>query len=161
MRRASVVLAALGALGLVAASRAAGAQTTGGRQARASVLSAIAISGSDLDFGTLLSTQTKTVAPPSGGRFLITTAANQPVSITYALPGSLSANVSVGSYQARVSFFNSTLLATAYTPPGLSGTQTVTSSTGDIYIWLGATISTTGAAPGTYSAPITLTVVYN
>ena len=125
------------------------------------VLTAITVTGTDLAFGSVLATQTKTVAPAAGGRFTLTMQANSPMTLTYGLPSSLGPNVSIGSWTALSGYTNNIVAATPVTTIGTTGTQTASSPTGEMYVWIGAQLSTTGAAAGTYSAPITLTVTYD
>ncbi len=137
------------------------AQSSGSMQVTGTVLSAITVTGTDLAFGVVLPTQTKTVAPAAGGKFVLTMQRNAPVSITYSVPSSLGPNVAIANWTGLASFFNNTFLATPVTVVGTGGTQNASSPTGALYIWVGARLSTTGAAAGSYSAPITLTVAYN
>ena len=85
---------------LVALPAAALRAQSGSAQMTATVMTAITISGSDLQFGTVLRTQTKTVAPAAGGRFVITLAPNTAVTIDYTLPSTLGPNVTLASWGA-------------------------------------------------------------
>lgn len=127
----------------------------------ASVLTAISISGSDLQFGSILRTQTKTVAPAAGGRFVITLAANTNVSIDYLLPSTLGPNVVLSGWGALYNTVNDPNSALFVPLFSNSGTYTASSPTGSMYIWIGATLTTTNAAVGSYSQPIRLTFTYN
>ena len=125
------------------------------------VLTAIAITGTDLRFGNVMATQSKTVAPAAGGRFDITLAANAPVSVDYDLPSSLGPQVAVGTWVALYNTVNDPASAQLVPISGASGTFNTSSATGQMYFWLGAQVTTTNAAPGSYSAPITFTLTYN
>jgi len=125
------------------------------------VLTAIAITGSDLRFGNVMTSQAKSVAPAAGGRFDITLAANAPVSVAYTLPSSLGPQVGVGGWVALYNTVNDPASAQTVPLSGASGTFNTASATGQMYFWLGATVTTSNAAPGSYSAPITFTLTYN
>jgi hypothetical protein len=139
------------------------AQSNGWFQISANVLQAITITGSDLAFGTILPTSTTIIAPAAAtaGRFTIAMQPNAQVTIGWSLPSALGPNLAVGGYQSRVGIFNSVALSVPFTPPSNSGTVTTSTATGNLFIWIGATLAATAAAPGFYTAPITLTVVYN
>jgi hypothetical protein len=139
---------------------AAGAQSNS-VQMTGTVLTAISISGSDLQFGTILRTQTKTVAPAAGGSFVITLAANTNVSIDYTLPSTLGPNVTLSNWGALYNTVNDPNSALFVPLLVTSGTYTTSSPTGTMYIWIGATLKTTNAAVGSYSQPIRLTFTYN
>ncbi len=137
------------------------AQTSAATAMTGTVLTAITVSGSDLAFGRLLRTQTKRVAAPAGGRFTITMASSTPVTINYALPSALGANVVLSAWQLLSNTLNDAANAQQVATPANNGSFTASTPTGTLYLWVGATVATTNAAIGTYSQPITLTVTYN
>jgi hypothetical protein len=138
-------------------------QSSGAVQMTGTVLQAITISGTDLRFGNMVATQTRTVAPSSAsaGRFVLTMQPNAAVSIGYQLPSTLGPNVAIDGWSALYNTVNSTASATAISLPASSGTYVWSTPTGQMYVWLGAQLRTTNAAPGVYSAPVRLTVSYN
>lgn len=139
------------------------AQANGSVAVTGTVLQAITITGTDLKFGNMLATQTRTVAPASAsaGRFILTMAANTSVTISYVLPTSLGTGITIGSWQALYNEVNSTGSAIAVPIGATTGSYAASTSTGQMYVWLGATLTTAGAAPGSYGAPVRLTVSYN
>ena len=157
MRLCPTVLAIL-ALALSAGPAVA---QSGSVTMQGTVLTAIAITGTDLRFGNVMATQAKTVAPAAGGRFDITLAANAPVSVAYTLPSSLGPQVAVGTWVAMYNTVNDPASAQLVPLSGSTGTFNTSSATGQMYFWLGARVTTTNAAPGSYSAPITFTLTYN
>ena len=159
MRPALCRLALAALLGGVA-SRPGTAQTSS-IPLTGTVLTAITVTGTDLAFGSVLATQTKTVPPATGGRFTLTMQANSPMTLTYGLPSSLGPSVTIGSWTALSGYSSNIAAASPVTTIGTTGMQTASSPTGEMYVWIGAQLTTTGAAAGTYSAPITLTVSYD
>jgi hypothetical protein len=137
-----------------------GAQTSGSINATATVLSALSVTGTDLAFGNVAPTQTKAVAAASGGTFTVTGSNSAPVSLSFTLPASLGPNVSIGTWTGLSNTVNDPGTASALTVSGAAQSRTLSSS-GSLYVWVGATLTTASATPGSYSAPVTLTVSYN
>ena len=158
MRRTLSLVVALAAVGVGSASAQG---TSGSINATAQVVAALTVNGTDLVFGNIAPTSFKTVAPASGGTFTVTGAASQPVSVSFALPANLgNAAVAIGSWTGLSNTSNTTAGAAARTPS--ASAQTLSRrGTGSLYRWVGATVTTTAASVGSYSAPVTLTVVYN
>jgi hypothetical protein len=136
------------------------AQTSGSINATATVLSALSVTGTDLAFGNVAPTQTKAVAAASGGTFNVTGSNLAPVSVSFTLPASLGANVNIGTWTGLSNIVNNSGTASSLTVSGAPQSLTL-SATGSLYLWIGATLSTAAATPGSYSAPVTLTVSYN
>ena len=158
MRRTLSLVVALAAVGVGSASAQG---TSGSFNATAQVVAALPVNGTDLVFGNIAPTSFKTVAPASGGTFTVTGAASQPVSVSFALPANLgNAAVAIGSWTGLSNTSNTTAGAAALTPSASAQTLSL-SGTGSLYLWVGATVTTTAASVGSYSAPVTLTVVYN
>ena len=155
--RALIVCLTLAAL----VPRPAPAQGSGSAVMTGTVLTAITISGSDLVFGNVLSTQSKRVTAAAGGRFVLTMAAATPVTIAYALPASLGPSVSLGSWELLSNTLNDPAGAQTIPVTAVNGSFTASTPTGTLYLWLGATVTTSNAGVGSYSRPITLTVTYN
>jgi hypothetical protein len=124
------------------------------------VLSALSVTGTDLAFGNVAPTQTKAVAAASGGTFTVTGSNSAPVSVGFTLPATLGANVNIGTWTGLSNTINNSGTASALTVSGAAQSRTLSAS-GSLYIWIGATLSTAAATPGSYSAPVTLTVSYN
>lgn len=141
----------------------ASAQSSAAGQITGTVLPAITISGTDLRFGNMLGTQIRTVAPGSSfaGRFTLTMAPNVGVTVGYVLPTTLGAGIAIGNWTALLHTANDPGSASSLGMTSGSGSFVTSTPTGELYLWLGATLTTSGAVPGTYSAPIQLTVVYN
>ena len=136
------------------------AQTSGSINATATVLSALSVTGTDLAFGNVAPTQTKAVAAASGGTFTVTGSNSAPVSVSFTLPATLGANVNIGTWTGLSNTVNNSGTASALTVSGAAQSRTLSAS-GSLYIWIGATLTTAAATPGSYSAPVTLTVSYN
>ncbi len=158
MRRSLMLAFAL----VAATAGSAQAQgTTGTINATATVVAALTVTGTNLAFGNIAPTSFKTVAPASGGTFTVAGAASQPVSVSFGLPTTLGvASVAIGSWTGLSNTTNATAGAAALTPSAVAQTLTL-SGTGNLYVWIGATVTTTAAPVATYSAPVTMTVVYN
>jgi len=139
----------------------AAGQASGSALMTGTVLTAITITGSDLSFGNVMPSDSKHVAAPLGGRFVVTMAAATPVTIAYALPLSLGPQVTLSAWELLSNSVNdgATALAIPIGAPG--GSFTASTPTGSLYLWVGATVTTTNAGVGSYSQPITLTVTYN
>ena len=151
---ALICLAALG-------PRPAWSQTSASAPMTGTVLTAITITGSDLGFGALLSTQSKRVAAPAGGRFVVTMAAATPVTIAYAFPAALGPGVTLSAWE---------LLSNTLNDPASAQAITVSAGPARSPRPPRRATSTSGSAPrsrrptpgiGSYSQPITLTVTYN
>ena len=139
----------------------AGAQASGSALMTGTVLTAITITGSDLSFGIVMPSDSKRVAAPLGGRFVVTMAAATPVTIAYALPGSLGPRVTLGAWEMMTNTVNDGATAQAVPVSSLNGAFTASTPTASLYLWIGATVTTANAGVGSYSQPITLTVTYN
>ncbi len=157
-RRASLLV-------LLAATLLAGrseSQTSASFSTRARVIAALAVTGTaDLAFGTVATTSSKVVQAKNGGRFSVDGAANQPVSVSLALPATLGhPAVVVGSWTGLAGTSPGAGAASAFVPSAAPQTFSL-SGTGRLFIWIGGTVVTTAAPSGSYVSPIVLTVVYN
>ena len=144
---------------LVAGVATAEAQA-GSINATATVLSALSVTGTDLAFGNVAPTQVKAVAAASGGTFHVTGSNTASVSLAFTLPATLGVNVNVGTWTGLSNTVNNSGTAAALTVSGVAQNRTLSGS-GDLYLWIGATLTTAAATPGSYTAPVTLTVTYN
>jgi spore coat protein U-like protein len=148
---------------LYAVPALARAQSSGSSHVTARLLPAISVTGTqDLDFGTIASTQVVTVLAKNGGRFPIQGTSNTPVLNEFTSPPSaLGPNLALTSWAGLANTSPGNGGATAFVPvPGGTRSATLANNGRDV-LWLGATLSATLAAPGTYSVPIVITVVYN
>ena len=154
--------ALLALLLLVPAPAAGLAQTTGSLTARASVIAALTVAGTtDLAFGNVAPTSSKVVAARNGGRFSVNGVASQPISVSFALPSNLgNPAVAIGSWTGLWGTVPGVGASVAFVPAGPPRTFTL-SAGGRLFFWIGATLTTTAAPIGSYTSPLTLTVVYN
>ena len=162
MRRVLKLALAVATVAAVGAGTAE-AQASGNINAKATVLSALSITGTDLDFANVAPTQTKAIAAASGGTFTVTGSAGAPVLVSFALPATLGTNVNVGTWTGLFNTVNNAGTAVALTVSAAPQARTISGvvGVGNLFIWVGATLTTVAATPGSYSAPVTLTVVYN
>lgn len=147
------------ALGLATTAHA---QTSGSINATATVLTQLVVTGTDLAFGNIAQTQTKTIAASgaAAGKFNVKGASGASVTLSFtAVPASLGTGLALGSWTGVHGLTQGG--GTSFTP-STSFTQAVNlDASGDYFVWVGATLTATGAAPGSYSAPVTLQVIYN
>lgn len=141
------------------------AQTSGSIAAKANVLASFTVTGTDLDFGNIAQTQTKTVAPAdaTAGKFTLHGSNNANVILQFtALPANVgNAALPLSAWSALRNSANSTAGATALVPTVGSNVNTTLSASGDYYVWVGATLTATAAPVGAAtSSPITLQVMY-
>ncbi len=158
MRRSLVLL-----LLACAAPSTLRAQFTGNALVTLRLLPAITVTGTqDLDFGNIAPTQVSTVQAKNGGRFSVQGTASTPVVIQFtSLPASLGPNLALTGWTGLRNTVPGSGSATVMTPvPGGSLSATL-AGTGRYYLWLGATLTASNAASGTYSVPVIITVVYN
>jgi len=160
------------ALALVAgfATATAQAQNSDFITARATVLTPLAVVGdADLDFGNVFPGVPATVAvtDPTAGHFSVTGADNAGVDITFALPTDLvfATNLlPIAGWTGVHNTTNSAAGGTAFTPSAaVEVSRLSTGATpGELYVFVGATVSPVPTQPaGVYTAPVTMTVVYN
>ena len=155
-------LALAAAFGITSTAQA---QTSQVINATATVLSAITITGTNLAFGNIAPTQTKTIAPAAGGTFVVTGSANAPVTVSLTtLPTNInSAALALGSWTGLHGQSNLPASGAAFVPTTSFSTAATLSATGLYHMWIGATLTATAATPGSYTSatPITIQVVYN
>jgi hypothetical protein len=161
MRTRPPALATL--LALLAAPFPAHAQSQGSARVTAQVRQSIIVTGlRDLDFGNIASTQAKTVTARQGGRFRIRGRHNMPVLIQFTqLPASLGPGLALSDWTGWQNDRNNNNGASAFTPVAGSSLSATLSNNGRYFIRLGATLTATGATPGSYSVPVVITVVYD
>jgi hypothetical protein len=159
------VLSALTAVTLSLGVASANAQSTN-IQATATVLSAISVTGTDLQFGNVTPGVNKTIAitAAGAGKYAVTKANSSPVSLAFTLPANLNgpsaSTMPIGTWTGG---YNNTAdvpgSATAFTP---SATPTVVPSGGaSLWVYVGATVSP-GAAQtaGAYTGTVTMSIAY-
>jgi hypothetical protein len=135
-------------------------------QATATVNTPLTVTGTaPLAFGTVFPGLAKVVAPAdaNSGRFTVLGQTNAEVSLTFpSLPTNLTGpgSLPIGSYTGE---HNNTNAAggTAFTPSAASTLAVLDATTGNRYIFIGATVTPGVAqAAGAYSGTITMNVVY-
>lgn len=153
-------------LGGVAEAQASATSTV---QATATVNAAITVtSAKTLTFGTVTQSEAKTVAAtdPSAGQLVFTGTPSSPASVTFmSIPTTL---VGPGGAQLRIDAFsgyfntvNTSSGGTAFVPSPVAQAAGVSSSTGQLYVFFGATVHPAAEQPtGAYSATIVMQVAY-
>jgi hypothetical protein len=151
--------------GVAAAQASATATVT----ATASVNAAITVTNTKtLSFGAVTQNEVKTVAAtdPSAGQLVFTGTPSSPASVTFmSIPTTL---VGPGGAQLRIDtfsgYFNTVNTAsggTSFVPSPVAQAAGVSSATGQLYIFFGATVRPTSEQPtGAYSATIVMQVAY-
>jgi hypothetical protein len=164
--RTATVLSAVLAAGFSLGAGALEAQTSANIQATATVLSAITVAaGNDLQFGNVTPGVNKTtaIADAGAGRFDVTKAANQGVTLAFTLPTDLTDgtnNLPIGTWTGGWNTSATPAGATAFTPSAAGTNTTATAGTG-IFVYVGATVSPAAAqVAGSYSGTVTMSVVY-
>jgi hypothetical protein len=164
--RTATVLSAVLAAGFGFGAATLEAQTSANIQATATVLSAVSVAaGSDLQFGNVTPGVNKTVAiaDAGAGRFDVTKAATQGVTLAFTLPTNLTDgvnNLPIGTWTGGWNTSATPIGATAFTPSA-GGTNTAATAGTGIVVYVGATVSP-GAAQvaGSYAGTVTMSVVY-
>jgi hypothetical protein len=164
--RTATVLSAVLAAGLSFGAVAVEAQTSASINATATVLSAVTVTGvQDLQFGNVTPGVDKTVviADAGAGRFDVTKAANEGVTLSFTLPTDLSDgtnNLPIGTWTGGWNTTQTPAGATSFTPSP-AGTNTAATAGTDIFVYVGATVSPAAAQPaGSYAGTVTMSVVY-
>jgi hypothetical protein len=164
--RTVTVLSAVLAAGFSFGAVTTEAQTSANIQATATVLSAVTVAaGSNLQFGNVTPGVNKAIAiaDAGAGRFDVTKAANQGVTLAFTLPTDLTDggnNLPIGSWAGGWNTSATPAGATAFTP-GPSGTNTTATAGTGIFVYVGATVSPAAAQPaGSYSGTVTMSAVY-
>ncbi|GIW52294.1 MAG: hypothetical protein KatS3mg081_1649 [Gemmatimonadales bacterium] len=167
MKRFLSAVAILGAV--VLAARAAEAQSAS-ITATATVLQPLSVTGAaNLNFGNVFPGTNVSVAPTAAGagRFELNGVAGAEVQFSLTLPSTLTSG---GSNSIPITFsstdgrYNTTADpntgATTFNP-NAPVTTTLHGTTGDLFVYLGGTVSPSGTTPaGTYTGTITLNASY-
>lgn len=164
--RTATVLSAVLAAGCSLGAAALEGQTSANIQATATVLSAVTVAaGNDLQFGNVTPGVNKTlaIADAGAGRFDVTKAGGQGVTLAFTLPANLTDggnNLPIGSWTGGWNTSATPAGATAFTPSAAGTNTTATAGTG-ISVYVGATVSPGVAqVAGSYSGTVTMSVVY-
>ena len=162
----TTVLSAVLAAAFSAGVGTAEAQTSANIQATATVLSAITVAaGNNLQFGNVTPGVNKTVAiaDAGAGRFDVTKAANQGVTLSFTLPADLSSganNLPIASWTGGWNPTATPAGATTFTPSP-SGTNTTATAGTTIFVYVGATVSPAAAqVAGSYTGTVTMSAIY-
>lgn len=153
----------IGIAGLVMLAMEGSAQSTSGSiQTSTTVLSAITVTASMLQFGKVGPTQTKIVSAVAGERFAVAIAPAAPVMIAYTLPHDCGSGTGLNQWVVLASRNGDFAAATPLEirDMDMGGMYRTHSAAGTLYLWFGATLRTRNASPGAYTAPIKLTVSY-
>jgi len=135
--------------------------------ARATVQTALTISAVDsLLFGAAFPNTTRNILPSdaASGSFTLAGTANAEVTLTFTLPATLSfgANtlpVSFGAASAGYNVANSRAGVTAFDPNAVATTR-LDVATGNLYVFIGGSVSPTTEPAGSYTGSITLATAY-
>jgi len=163
--RTATVLSAVMAAGFFGAATLE-AQTSATIQATANVLSAVTVTAANgLQFGNVTPGVNKTVAisDAGAGRFDVTKAAGEGITLSFTLPTDLTSganNLPIGSWAGGWNTSATPAGATAFTPDA-AGTNTTATAGTTISVYVGATVSPIAAQPaGLYTGDVTMSVVY-
>jgi len=133
---------------------------------RATVLSPISVTATDLNFGNVVRNVTKTINPGSSGsgRWEVTGDVGKEVQLTFIVPtyissGSNELSYSCSSTEAKYSTDASGTPGTTFSP--LSTITTNLSSSGKLYVFIGGKLQPTSSqAAGDYTGTITMSIQY-
>lgn len=163
--RTATVLSAVLAAGLSFGAAAVEAQTSANIQATATVLSAVTVAGiQDLQFGNVTPGVNKAVAiaDAGAGRFDVTKAAGEGVTLAFTLPTDLSDGTNtlpIGTWTGAWNTSATTVGATGFDP--VTGTNTAATVGTGITVYVGATVSPAVAqVAGNYSGTVTMSAIY-
>lgn len=164
MRTITKVLAGLAAVATLSTVTAQAQSQTGGVSALANVQQPINVVGAvDLDFGNVFPGVNKTVgvAAATAGRFDVSGQASAPVLISFVLPANLTGpgNLAIGTWTGNHNTTNAPT-GTNFTPSAAT-TNSAFSGTGNLFVFVGATVSpATNQPAGAYSGTVQMTVTY-
>jgi hypothetical protein len=162
-------LAGLGLAVLAFAPSKAQAQVSASISADAVVQIALTASaGDNLNFGSVFPGTTRNILPsdPSSGSFQLVGSANAEVSVTFDLSGAQNLSngvdnlpVSFNSTAAAHNSSNSRAGATVF-DPNVSLTRRLDATTGELWLFIGGSVSPTTQPAGAYSGTIVLNAAY-
>lgn len=119
----------------------------------------------DLSFGTVFPGVAKTIAVTAGGaaKFTVAGQASTPVNLTFSIPATIASGgntLTLASWSGHFATTDVTSGGTTFTPSASATTATL-SGLGALYVYVGASAQpTVTQAAGSYSGPMTMTVVY-
>jgi hypothetical protein len=154
-------------LALTTLAGQAQAQVSASVGARATVAQALTITAVDsLLFGAAFPNTTRAIAPSdaASGSFTLAGAANAEVTLTFTLPGNLTfgANnlpVTFGAASAAHNTANSRAGVTTF-DPSLVATTRLHALSGNLYVFIGGSVSPVAQPAGDYKGAITLATAY-
>ncbi len=166
MRTATVLSAVVAAAFSFGAATVQAQSNSANIQATATVLSAVTVAaGQDLQFGNVTPGVAKTIgiAASGAGRFDVTKAANQGVTLAFTLPANLTNGANtlpIGSWTGGWNTSATPAGATTFTPSA-GGTNTTATAGTALSVYVGATVSPAAAqAAGAYTGTVTMSAVY-
>lgn len=154
---------------LSAGNLRAQASATGTVTATASVNAAIVVSSTrTLTFGAVTQNTAKTISAtdPNAGQLVFSGAPSSPASVTFtsipsALTGPGGASLPIDNFSGYFNTSNTPAGGTAFTPSPVAQAAGVSSATGQLYIFFGATVHPSVEQPtGAYTATIVMQVAY-
>lgn len=164
MHRFTKVSIAFG-VALLAAVPSAQAQSAN-IQALANVFQAMTVSGvRNLDFGNVFPGVNKSIAVDNAnsGKFTVAGQASANVNLTFTLPANLTSggnNLPIGTWVGHWNGVDDASSGTNFTPSA-GATAAQFSGSGNLYVFVGATVSPGGSqTAGSYSGTVTMTVAY-
>jgi hypothetical protein len=119
----------------------------------------------DLSFGSVFPGIDKSIPVTAGGaaKFTVAGQASTPVNLTFTLPATIASggnNLTLANWAGHHATTDVTTGGTTFTPSASATTATL-SSTGALYVYVGATAQpTVTQAAGSYTGSMTMTVVY-
>jgi len=137
--------------------------------ATATVLAPItATAGQNLAFGTVFPGINKTIAysdATGGGTYTVAGEPNKQVNLTFTLPTNLANGANTLAIDTWTGYRNTaasaTVGGTAFTPSSSAQAATLGLTTGQLFVYLGATVKpTTTQVAGSYTAAVRMDVVY-
>ncbi|MDQ3997452.1 MAG: hypothetical protein M3303_10635 [Gemmatimonadota bacterium] len=157
----------VGVLALATLATTASAQSAN-INATATVLQPLTVSGArDLAFGNVYPGVNKSiaVADATSGRFDLTGVASAQVQFSFTLPTNLNNGgntLPIGTWTGYHNTTNSASVGgTAFTPSSSNTTTNLAAVTGQLFIFVGATVSPSGTqTAGPYTAQVTATAAY-
>lgn len=167
MRNASRLTLAVLTLVAVAAVAAHAQVNNASINATATVEQPINVTGAQaLDFQNVFPGVSKTVAVTgaTAGRYDVTGANIAVVQLTFSLPANLAAAANllpIGTWTGNHNTTPSPTGGTGFTPSAAPTNATLSATTGQLFVFIGATVTPAVNQPaGVYSAPVQMTVVY-
>jgi hypothetical protein len=164
--RTATVLSAVLAAGFSFGAATLEAQTSANIQATATVLSAVTVvAGKDLQFANVTPGVNKTIAiaDAGAGRFDVTKAANQGVTLSFTLPATLASGANtlpIGTWTGGWNTSATPAGATTFTPSP-AGTNTTATAGTAISVYVGATVAPAAAqVAGSYTGTVTMSAIY-